>query len=568
MTPNDLSRLIRCAQSQQQADLVLRNARIFHLTTGDFETADIAVIDGRIAGIGRGFTAKREIDATGLTAVPGFIDAHVHLESSMMLPNEYERCVLAHGVTTAACDPHELANVVGEAAFEYLYECRRSMVMDLVIRLSSCVPASPFETSGANITPAILRKWHEKHPEAGLAELMNFPGVTNCVPEVLEKMAIFDDDIDGHAPMVSGDALNAYIAAGVRNCHESSNLEEGREKLRRGMAVFIREAGAAHNLDALMPLITLENSPFIAFCTDDRNPLDIAAHGHIDTMIARALAAGAAPLAVYRAASSSAASLLRLHDRGLIAPGRRADIVLLDDFEKCKIHTVIANGKVVEESLFASRPPLPDCSILKNTVKCRKLSAEDFRVCSALKELPIIKAIPKSLFTESFYTELPQVDGAVQADPARDILKLAVVERHGVNGNIGRGFVTGLGMRSGAVASSVGHDAHNLCVAGANDTDMALAINTLIDLQGGFAIVNDGKVLATVPLPLAGLLSPLPFEQLNAQLVAAKNALTQLGCTLDSPFLQLAFLPLSVIPTLKLTDKGIVDVLAGQLIKL
>ncbi len=368
--------------------------------------------------------------------------------------------------------------------------------------------------------------------------------------------------------MVSGDALNAYIAAGVRNCHESSTLEEGREKIRRGMAVFIREAGAAHNLDALMPLITVENSPFIAFCTDDRNPLDIAAHGHIDTMVARALASGAAPLAVYRAASYSAATLLRLHDRGLIAPGRRADILLLDNFEQCKIRSVIANGRLVNDALFAQRPPLPDCSILKNSVKCRKVSAEDFRICTSLQEIPVIRAIPKSLLTESFNAELPRVNGAVQADPARGILKLAVVERHGVNGNIGRGFVAGLGMRSGAVASSVGHDAHNLCVAGANDADMALAINTLIDSQGGFAIVNDGKVLATVPLPLAGLLSPLPLEELNAQLLAAKEAIMQLGCTLDSPFLQLAFLPLSVIPTLKLTDKGIVDVLAGRIITL
>lgn len=564
---DQLRALIQCAQSRREADLVIHNARIFHLATGEFESADIAVVNGVIAGIGEDYHGRREIDARGMTAVPGFIDAHVHLESSVLAPNEYERLVLPHGITTAVCDPHELANVVGEKAFEYLYECRKSMIMDLVIRLSSCVPASPFETSGAHLTAQVLAKWHRMHPEAGLAEFMNFPGVLNCDPEVLEKLSLFDD-IDGHAPLLGGKALNAYVAAGVRNCHECSSAQEAMEKIRRGMAVFIREGGVARNLDALMPIITVENSPFIAFCTDDRNPLDIVEGGHIERSVARAIAAGAPPLAAYRAACSSAAALLHLDDRGLIAPGRRADILLLSDFKNCVIDSVLVGGQLVNDALLAARPPMPDSAMLANSVKCRKVTADDFRVHSTRAELPVIRAIPNSLLTGDFTARLPRDGENVLADPSQDILKLAVVERHGVNGNIGRGFVQGLGLKHGAVASSVGHDAHNLCVAGARDEDMALAINAIIDMQGGFAVINDGQVLATLPLPLAGLLTPAPAREAAAQLRHAKEALARLGCTLSSPFLQLAFLPLSVIPTLKLTDKGIVDVVHSRIIPL
>lgn len=559
-----LSQLIRCAQGQIPADLLIRNVRVFHLSTGEFEEGDIAVINGVIAGIGTGYSAREEFDAHGMTAVPGFIDAHVHLESTMLRPDEYERCVLPHGVTTAVCDPHELANVIGEAAFSYLYESRHSLLMDIVVRLSSCVPASPFETSGAHLTPEILAKWHRRCPESGLAEFMNFPGVLHAEPEVLQKLSVFDE-IDGHAPLLSGRELQAYVAAGVRNCHESSSVAEAQEKLRRGMAVFIREGGVARNLEALLPLVTVANSPFIAFCTDDRNPLDIAEGGHIDRMVARAMEAGAPPLAAYRAASASAASLLRLHDRGLIAPGRRADIVLLSDFQKCVVDTVFAGGRLVDEASLSHRPSLPDCDMLRHSVKCAHVNANAFGITGGRTEYPVIEVAPLSLLTGNFNASLPEKAGMAYGDTKRDILKLAVLERHGVNGNIGRGFVHGFGLRHGAVASSVGHDAHNLCVTGANDDDMALAVNTLIDMQGGFAVVCDGKVMAAVPLPLAGLLSEHTCEEVCAELRQAGEAVRQLGCRLEAPFLQLAFLPLSVIPTLKLTDKGIVDVAAGSI---
>ena len=310
---------ISVALKRVKADLVIKNANIFHLTTGKFELADIAIVDGLIAGIGHGYPADAEFDAQGRTAVPGFIDAHAHIESSMVTPRQFEQCVLPHGVTTVACDPHELANVVGEAAFEYFFSAAEGMDLDMQVRLSSCVPATPLETAGAAITADVLKNWHQRYPSAWLAEFMNVPGVLFEDPEVMAKLRLFDY-IDGHCPLLSGDGLNAYVFTGIRNCHETSTVQEAEEKISRGMHIFIREGTAARNLDELMPIITLQNAPYIAFCTDDRNPLDIAEKGHLDSIIAHVIAAGVDPLVAYRVASMSASDVLGLHDRGLIAP--------------------------------------------------------------------------------------------------------------------------------------------------------------------------------------------------------------------------------------------------------
>ena len=544
----NLTERIETARGERKAALVVKNARIFHLTDGSFETADIAVTSaGIIAGVGIGYSGERELDATGLTAVPGFIDAHLHIESSLMTPPEFERCALRYGVTTVACDPHELANVVGTAAFDYFFACAEKLTMTLVVRLSSCVPATVLETSGATITADALEQWHNRYPKAALAELMNVPGVLFKDAQMLRKIQSFDF-IDGHCPLLGGKNLNAYISVGVRNCHESSQLEEAREKLRRGLQVFIREGSAARNLDTLTPLLTIENSPFLAFCTDDRNPLDLKELGHIDRMLARAIKAGVPPLVAYRIASLSTARGLRLFDRGLIAPGMRADIALLSDFHACTVEKVIVKGQLADEVSYPT-DAMPSHEHFRGTIKCRTMQPSDF-MQDATGVRPVIGIRDGDLVTD--FLHLPA--------NSEDVLSVAVIERHGKNGNIGKGFVHGFGLKQGAIASSVGHDSHNICVVGTNPADMALAVNTLRDSQGGFAVVRNGQVTGLVPLPLAGLFSDASSETIATQLQQIRKAVRDCGCTLKEPFLQMAFIPLPVIPHLKLTDKGLVDV--------
>ena len=382
---------------------------------------------------------------------------------------------------------------------------------------------------------------------------MNVPGILFKDPEVLRKLSLFDF-IDGHCPLVGGKELNAVASVGIRNCHESSVLAEAQEKLRRGLQVLVREGSVARNLDTLMPLLTIENSPFIAFCTDDRNPLDLQEDGYIDSMIARTIAAGVPPIVAYRAATWSASRAFGLKDKGRIAPGRRADIVLLSDFESCKVEKVLVNGIPADEISYRNRK-MPTTDRFRNTVKCRAMTSDDFRFDSK-GEVPVIGVHDGNIVTD--FLRMP-VD-------AEDVLPIAVIERHGKNGNIGKGFVHGFGLRNGAIASSVGHDSHNLCVVGTNPEDMAAAVNALRESQGGFAVANGGKTTAIVPLPLAGLFSDQSSEIIADQLRILYKAVSDCGCPLKAPFLQLAFIPLPVIPHLKLTDKGIVDVDAFRII--
>ena len=544
---------ISVALKRVKADLVIKNANIFHLTTGKFELADIAIVDGLIAGIGHGYPAVAEFDAQGRTAVPGFIDAHAHIESSMVTPRQFEQCVLPHGVTTVICDPHELANVVGEAAFEYFFSAAEGMDLDMQVRLSSCVPATPLETAGAAITADILKKWHQRYPSAWLAEFMNVPGVLFEDPEVMAKLRLFDY-IDGHCPLLSGDGLNAYVFTGIRNCHETSTVQEAEEKISRGMHIFIREGTAARNLDELMPIITLQNAPYIAFCTDDRNPLDIAEKGHLDSIIAHVIAAGVDPLVAYRVASMSASDVLGLHDRGLIAPGKRADIVLLDDLKTCKVAATFTKGKLFSPNEI---PILDVPDEFLHTVRCREVTADDFIVPKHGVETPVIGVRDGSIITDYL---------RMDPDKEEDVLPMAVLERHGKNGNIGHAFVHGFGMKRGALASSVGHDSHNLCVVGTNMTDMAVAVNALRQSQGGLCVAIDGNVAGLLPLPVAGLMSNLPHGVVEKQIRAVRAAAKLTGTSLHEPFMMLAFLPLPVIPFLKLTDRGLVDVQKFQII--
>jgi adenine deaminase len=540
------------------ADVVVKNVRLFDLVTGTLIATDIAICGSTIVGTFGDYRGLREIDGQGRIAVPGFIDAHVHVESSLVTPHEFDRCVTRHGVTTAICDPHEMANVLGVAAFDYFLACSNCTAMDLRVQLSSCVPATDLETSGARIDAWALMPYRDHPKVIGLAEFMNFPGVLNTNPECLAKLADFSDrHIDGHAPLLRGHDLNGYLAAGIRTDHETTTPEEALEKIRKGMTVLIREGSVSKDLHALQPLLTVETSPFLALCTDDRNPLDIAEEGHLDYMIRTLIGLGCPPLAVYRAASLTAASAFGMNDRGMIAPGKRADIVLLDDLEACAVSAVLVGGRLVEDALFSARPQIEPIGL--DSMKAPAVTAQDFGVPGGTTT-SVIGVIPGKIITDHLRLQLPVRGGERQIDLEQDVAKVAVVARHGVNRNIGRGFVRGFGLRRGTIASSVGHDSHNVCVVGANDADMAMAVNRLGTMRGGFVVVADGEVRAELALPIAGLMSDQPFEVVRDGLGPLRSAAKSLGATLAEPFLQVAFLPLPVIPHLKITDRGLVDV--------
>jgi len=565
MNTSDLARMIAQARGTEPADLVIRNVRLLDLIGGDLAHTDIAVCGDRIVGTHASYSGRRVIDGTGLVAVPGFIDTHLHVESSLVTPSEFDRCVLRHGVTTAICDPHEIANVIGAEGIRYFLEAAGETALDLRVQLSSCVPATPLETSGARLTAAELVPFASHDRVLGLAEFMNFPGVLHADHECLDKLVAFQDQhIDGHAPLLRGRDLNAYLAAGIRTDHETTTAREAREKLAKGMTILIREGSVSKDLHALAELITVQNSPFLAFCTDDRNPLDIAEEGHLDFIIRSAIRLGAEPLAAYRTATISAATAFGLKDRGIIAPGKRADIVLVEDLEYCAVRHVISGGRIVDDALFASRRIVAPVGL--SSMKAAHVEAGDFHVPASGPTGPVMGVIPGKIITEHLRLALPFSGGLRHVDSGQDVAKVAVVARHGVNSNIGRGFVKGFGLKEGAIASSVGHDSHNICVVGMDDTDMALAVNRLGEIGGGFVVARGGAVLAELALPVAGLMSLLSFEEVRDGLMPLRLAAKALGVVLPEPFLQVAFLPLPVIPHLKITDKGMVDVDRFELI--
>lgn len=559
-----LRRAIDQGQGRTEADLVLKGGRFLDLVTGDLVASDIAICGDRIVGTFGSYRGRREVDVSGKVVVPGFIDTHFHVESSLMPPQEFERCVLPHGVTTGVCDPHEMANVLGAEAFTWFLASSETLAMDLRVQLSSCVPATDhLETSGARIGVTDLLAFAHHPKVIGLAEFMNFPGVLAGAPGALEKLAAFQGRlIDGHAPLLRGDALNGYIAAGIRTEHEATTPEEAMEKLSKGMTVLIREGSVSKDLHALAPILTERTAPFLAFCTDDRNPLDIAEEGHLDYVIRTAIALGAPPLAAYRTASWSAARAVGLHDRGLVAPGQRADLVVLDDFLNCRVAQVFSAGRLVEDALFAGRPAIQP--IGRGSLRARRVTAADFAAPGSGPSTPVIGVMPGKIITLRHDLSLPYVNGERRIDLDQDVIKVAVVERHGKTPpgerGIGVAFVKGFGLKRGAIASSVGHDSHNVTVVGADDADMAVAVNRLGAIEGGFVVVEGGRVLAEIALPVAGLMSLMPFDSIRASLVTLRAAARGLGVVLPEPFLQVAFLPLPVIPHLKITDKGLVDV--------
>ncbi|MEO6299289.1 MAG: adenine deaminase, partial [Paracoccaceae bacterium] len=512
-----------------------------------------------LVGVFGSYSGVVEEDFTGRILVPGFIDTHLHIESSLVTPFEFDRCVSPHGVTTAICDPHEIANVCGLTGINYFLEASSRTLMDIRVNLSSCVPSTHMETTGARLEAADLMPLMDHPRVIGLAEFMNYPGVLARDPRCMAKLEAFRGrHIDGHAPLLRGNDLNGYIAAGIRTEHEATSYDEGLEKLRKGMRVLIREGSVSKDLHALAPLLTERFAPYLAFCTDDRNPLDIGEHGHLDYIIRTAISLGASPLTAYRVASMSAAEAFGLKDRGLIAPGKRADIVVIDGLETCGVQAVYTGGVRISEAAFARRQEI--APVARHSVKAPVVRAEHFRTTGNRVETPVIGILPGKIITEHLTFDVPPVDGDKRPDIDRDLVKIAVLERHGVNGNRSTGFVKGFGLQRGAIGSTVCHDHHNIAVVGADYGDMALACNRLGEIEGGFVVVKGGVVLAELALPVAGLMSLLSFEEVRAGLVDLRAAARSLGVTLEEPFLQLAFLCLPVIPHLKITDMGMVDV--------
>ncbi|MCP4386515.1 MAG: adenine deaminase [Hyphomicrobiales bacterium] len=566
ISKDQLARAIAQGRGSQPADLVVKNVGLLDIISGDVVTTDIAICGDRIVGTYESYDGVEEIDGHGLFAVPGFIDTHLHVESSLVTPAEFDRCVLPHGVTTAICDPHEIANVLGVEGIRYFLASAEVTVMDLRVQLSSCVPSSEYETSGARLVAADLLPFRDHPKVIGLAEFMNFPGVLAADADVFDKLAPFQDGhIDGHAPLLRGRDLNGYLAARIVTDHETTSADEAREKLRKGVTVLIREGSVSKDLRALAEVLDENTSSFMCLCTDDRNPLDIGEQGHLDHMIRTLISLGRPIHHVYRAATWSAARAFGLPDRGQIAPGRRADVVLVGDLAACSVCNVISAGRIVTPQLFEGRPEIAPVGL--DSMKARVVSPADFEIAGGADELPVIGVEPGLIITANRRLHVPSEGNRRVADPGNDIAKVAVVARHGHNDNIGRGFVTGFTLQAGAIATSVAHDSHNICVIGVNDDDMAVAVNRLEDLGGGFVVASGGQVLADFALPLAGLMSLGSFESVRAGLVPLRQAARGLGCTLEEPFLQVAFLALPVIPHLKITDLGMFDVDRYRLIE-
>jgi adenine deaminase len=555
----DLARRIDQGTGREPADTVLKGGHFFDLVTGELIASDIAICGETIIGTVENYEGREVIDITGKVVVPGFIDTHLHIESSLVTPHEFDRCVLPYGVTTVICDPHEIANVLGTEGIQFFLNSAEQTIMDIRVQLSSCVPATHLETSGADLPIERLLPFRDHPKVIGLAEFMNFPGVIHKDPICMAKLEAFQDGhIDGHSPLLSGRDLNGYLSARIRTDHECTTAAEAMEKIRKGMHVLVREGSVSKDLHALMPILTERLSPFLALCTDDRNPLDIAEQGHLDYLIREAIRNGVEPIAVYRAASISAARAFGLRDRGLVAPGWRADLVVVDSLENCKAEMVFAAGRRVTDELFATRKPVAPVGL--DSVKARLVKAADFGVPVAEGETPVIGVMPGKIITEHRRYRLPASGNQTAVDFANDVIKVAVIERHGKNGNHANGFVQGFGLKKGAIASTVGHDSHNICVVGVSEEDMALAANRLGEIKGGFVVVEDGKVTGEIPLPVAGLMSLEPYESVRDTLHHLRKAAYALGTTLEEPFLQVAFLPLPVIPHLKISDKGMVDV--------
>jgi adenine deaminase len=545
--PNSILKRIQAARGKVECDLVLKNAIYLDVFTCAWRTGDIAIFDGIIVGVEPGLKGKRTVDVKGRTIVPGFVDAHVHVESSLLVPSHFQNAVLSRGTTTAICDPHELANVKGVPGIQYFLGSAAQMEMDLWVMLSSSVPATTLETNGGGVIDSSELAALSKHPNAlGLAEMMNVPGVLEGEHDILKKLSHFTGKpIDGHCPLLRGQALSAYAVSGISTCHETSELEEAIEKVSKGMMVWIREGSVAKDLHTLLPLLTLATSGSVGFCTDDRNPFDIMTEGHIDYMVREATKKGVPTEIAFRSASQSPCRHYDLGRVGAIAPGYQADLILLLDTKSVAIEKVIKSGRFVDEIEIRAS----SASYKENSIRAVMPQTADLE--GPTGQVHVIEIEEKKIITKR----------SVKSHDAPGVARVSVLERYGKKSKPANAYVSGFGEKlRGAIASSVAHDSHNLIVVGDRTDDMKVALASLIETGGGFCVVQDGKVLARLPLPFGGLMSNDDARTVHASLVELKKATRAIGCTLNEPFLQMGFLSLPVIPSLKITDKGLVDV--------
>lgn len=561
---SSVEKIIRVSKGEDLADLVIKNAKLVNVLSEEIYDTDIAIIDDEIAGIAKGYRGKEEIDVKGAYVTPSFIDGHVHLESSMLMPSEFAKLVLASGTTTVIADPHEISNVMGLQGISFMREATKNLPLDVYMMLPSCVPATSLETSGVELNSYDLALLIDAPWVLGIAEMMNFQGVVNCESSVLSKIKLGIDKqkrVDGHAPHLCGKELDAYIAAGVSSDHECTTPDEAIEKLRLGMYLMVREATGARDLEPLIPVLKKYNTRKCMFVTDDRHPKHLIKH--ISRMVKKAVRLGVDPIKAIQMASINTAEYFNLKNVGAIAPGYKADIAVFENLETFEPVMVFKNGKMIAKDgkitvdMAEMKPPA-----LRGSVNIKYLYREDLKikVPEDKHNIKVINVIPQQLITK-MSVEAPKIEnGFAVSDTANDILKIAVIERHRATGNIGLGFVKGFGLKSGAIASTVAHDSHNMIVIGTNDEDMYYAAVELVKSQGGKIIVKDGKTLAHLPLPIAGLMSDMTSEEVMKKIAELEDASQKIGCKISDPFMSMAFLSLSVIPELKITDKGLIDV--------
>lgn len=559
-----MSDIINVARGLEKADLVIKNANIVNVLSEEIHKGDIAICDGVIAGIGENYSGEKEIDINGAYVTPSFIDGHVHLESTMMLPKEFAKTVLPAGTTTVIIDPHEISNVLGLHGISFMHEAVKNLPMNIYTMLPSCVPATPFETSGFDLNSYDLSLLIDKPWVLGIAEMMNFPGVLNRDKNVMAKLELAKSRgkrIDGHAPYLSGKDLCGYIASGVKSDHECTTPEEAIEKLRLGVYVMIREGTAAKDLDALIPVLKTSNTRKCIFVTDDRHPADLKEH--INGMVRRVVEAGVDPIKAVQVASLNTAEYFGLKDLGAIAPGYKADLLVLPDLKSFRPDIVLKDGKVVaQDGKLAVEIPDSDAISTRNSVNVRWITMDDFKIPTegdGLKKVRALEVIPHQLITKSVLSDVKVVDGNAVSNVETDTLKICVIERHRATGNIGKGFVKGFNLKCGAIASTVAHDSHNMIVIGTNDFDMYTAAVALIKCQGGKVVVKDGEIISQLPLPIAGLMSDREFDFVVEKCDELNKAAHSIGCELEDPFMTMGFLSLPVIPELKITDKGVFD---------
>ena len=556
-----LTRRIEAARGDRTADLLFRGAQVVNVFTGELASISVAVYDGVVVGFDDR-QAKEVVELDGAILSPGFIDGHFHLESTLLLPGEFARAVLPHGTTTVVADPHEIANVAGAAGVEFMLEASEDIGLEIFYMAPSCVPATHLETAGAQLSAGHLEKLAQHPRVIGLAEMMNFPGVILGDPAILDKLERFRDKvIDGHSPGLRGASLDAYLCGGIGSDHECTGFAEAREKLGKGMHIMLREGSQARDLQALAPLVTPQTKHRCMLVSDDCHPEDLLEQGHMNRVLKRAMELSMDPISCIQLVSLNPARYFGLRQLGAIAPGYQADIVVLESLESLEVSRVYKKGRLVAKD---GKCLLPEPSLARESklisMKLEELKAEDLRIKVEGSRIRAIRAAANSLITEEEILPVVERQGEAVGEPDRDLLKMAVLERHHGSGRKGLGFVRGLGLRRGALASTVAHDSHNLIVVGANDSDMVVAANVLRELGGGLVVVRGGRVEAQLPLPVGGLMSAASLERVVELKKQVNQAALGLGATLEHPFMALSFLALPVIPKLKLTDQGLVDV--------